>query len=49
MKQPWETIKSARLVETKWMAVRQDQVKTHKGEIITYTLVEHPVRFLSSQ
>lgn len=42
MKQPWETIKSDRLVETEWMAVRQDQVKTHRGEVITYTFVEHP-------
>lgn len=42
MKQPWKTLKSTRLIETKWMAVREDEVITHKGEVITYTLVEHP-------
>lgn len=24
------------------MAVREDQVRTHQGEVITYTLIEHP-------
>jgi ADP-ribose pyrophosphatase len=39
---PWQTLSAERPVVTNWFAVRRDQVRTHAGDEITYTYVEHP-------
>ena len=39
---PWETQTSKKIYENAWYALRQDQVRTHTGEQITYTFMEHP-------
>jgi 8-oxo-dGTP pyrophosphatase MutT (NUDIX family) len=39
---PWETLASKKIYENAWYALRQDQVRTHTGEQITYTFMEHP-------
>ena len=41
-KSPWETLTSKKIYENAWYALRQDQVRTHTGEQITYTFMEHP-------
>ena len=41
-KSPWETLKSKKIYENDWYALRQDQVRTHTGDQITYTFMEHP-------
>jgi len=39
---PWRTLKTERIYENPWFALRQDQISTHTGAEITYTYVEHP-------
>ena len=39
---PWQTLSAERPVVTNWFAVRRDQVRTHTGDEISYTYVEHP-------
>jgi ADP-ribose pyrophosphatase len=39
---PWQTLSSTVPLRTKWLAVRQDQVRTHTGAEITYTYVDSP-------
>ena len=41
-KSPWKTLESKKIYENAWYALRQDQVRTHTGEQITYTYMEHP-------
>ncbi len=39
---PWRTLKSEKIYENRWFALRQDRVCTHAGDEITYTFMEHP-------
>jgi ADP-ribose pyrophosphatase len=39
---PWQTLNSTRLWESKWYNLRQDRVRIHTGDEITYTFQEHP-------
>ena len=39
---PWKTLKSKRIYENPWYALREDQVRTHTGAEITYTFMDHP-------
>ena len=41
-KSPWETLESKKIYENDWYALRQDKVRTHTGDQITYTFMEHP-------
>ena len=40
--QPWRTLTTTYPFRTPWFKVRQDQVRTHSNEQITYTYHEHP-------
>jgi ADP-ribose pyrophosphatase len=39
---PWQTLGTARLWESRWYNLRQDRVRIHTGDEITYTFQEHP-------
>lgn len=39
---PWQTLGTTRLWESKWYNLRQDRVRIHTGDEITYTYQEHP-------
>jgi len=39
---PWQTLSSERIYENPWYGLQQDQVRTHLGEEITYTYMDHP-------
>lgn len=39
---PWQTLGSTRLWDSQWYNLRQDRVRIHTGEEITYTYQEHP-------
>ena len=39
---PWQTLDTTRLWESRWYNLRQDRVRIHTGEEITYTFQEHP-------
>lgn len=38
---PWTTLGSERVFATSWLAIRQDRVRTHHDEEITYSYVDH--------
>ncbi|MCP4537028.1 MAG: NUDIX hydrolase [Chloroflexi bacterium] len=39
---PWQTSATTLLWESKWYNLRQDRVRIHTGDEITYTYQEHP-------
>lgn len=39
---PWKQRASRHLFQSPWFSIRQDQVELPGGEVIDYTLVEHP-------
>jgi ADP-ribose pyrophosphatase len=39
---PWQTLSTTRLWKSKWYNLRQDYVRIHTGDEITYTYQEHP-------
>ena len=39
---PWQTLDTTRLWESKWYNLRQDRVRIHTGNEVTYTYQEHP-------
>ena len=39
---PWLTLSTTRLWESGWYNLRQDRVRIHTGDEITYTFQEHP-------
>ncbi len=39
---PWQTVSSELPLVTRWYAMRRDRVRTHTGEEITYTYMDHP-------
>ncbi|MDY7077707.1 MAG: NUDIX hydrolase [Chloroflexota bacterium] len=39
---PWQTLDTTRLWESKWYNLRQDRVRIHTGDEVTYTFQEHP-------
>ncbi len=42
MSKPWQTLGTVLLWESKWYNLRQDRVRIHTGDEITYTYQEHP-------
>ena len=40
--EPWKTLDTTRLWESRWYNLRQDRVRIHTGDEITYTFQEHP-------
>ena len=42
MSKPWQTLETTHLWESKWYNLRQDRVRIHTGDVITYTYQEHP-------
>jgi len=40
--EPWQTLGTTRLWESRWYNLRQDRVRIHTGDEITYTFQEHP-------
>jgi len=41
-RRPWKTLDTTRLWESRWYNLRQDHVRIHTGDEITYTFQEHP-------
>ncbi len=39
---PWQTLSTERPLVTKWYSIRRDRVRTHTGNEISYTYVDHP-------
>lgn len=39
---PWQILDTTRLWESRWYNLRQDRVRIHTGDEITYTFQEHP-------
>ena len=39
---PWQTLGTTWLWESRWYNLRQDRVRIHTGDEITYTFQEHP-------
>jgi ADP-ribose pyrophosphatase len=42
MPERWHTLSTERSLVTPWYAIRRDRVRTHLGDEITYTYVDHP-------
>jgi ADP-ribose pyrophosphatase len=42
MSGPWQTLETTCLWESTWYNLRQDRVRIHTGDVITYTYQEHP-------
>ena len=38
---PWTTLASEQVFATPWLRIRQDRVRTHTGEEITYSYLDH--------
>jgi ADP-ribose pyrophosphatase len=42
MSKPWQILETTHLWESKWYNLRQDRVRIHTGDVVTYTYQEHP-------
>jgi ADP-ribose pyrophosphatase len=40
--EPWQTLSTEQPLVTQWYAIRRDRVRTHTGNEITYTYIDHP-------
>lgn len=40
--EPWQTLSAERPLVTAWYSIRQDRVRTHTGDEISYTYIDHP-------
>ena len=40
--EPWQTVSVERLLVNPWYSIRRDTVRTHTGDEIQYTYVDHP-------
>jgi ADP-ribose pyrophosphatase len=41
-REPWQTMSAEQPLVTRWYSIRQDRVRTHTGEEIGYTYIDHP-------
>ena len=40
--EPWQTVSAEQPLVTPWYSIRRDRVRTHTGDEIIYTYVDHP-------